>query len=380
MPHCTSPNKWTSGIYCWTVILFANMFWASLSSATELEIRIDNAPTNRVLIAMLFDSANTFVDLRDPVRIIALAPEASPPERILDLPSGEYALVIYQDDNGNGRLDKNFIGIPREPLGFSNRYWPQGRPTYTHAAFRLEEGEVKAIDLHLQSVFGEFGLLGVGVGVIVGSSPYRGSKEVTVQPIPAISYIGDRVQILGPTAQCGIMNWGDIRLAATTSYHFGAYDEDDSIYLQGLGNRDDTMMGGLAIQADLPDGIALSVGYEHDLLNRNCGGLGRIGMQRAFQRGILTASPKIGLNWLTSELAQTEYGVSEDQAIEGRPAYQPGDVVDFDVGVGFFVELHNSWRIIANGSVTFLPEALTQSPIVDQSLMFGGFLALNWIF
>ncbi len=356
------------------------MISAAFSSATELELRIDNAPTNRVLIVMLFDSANTFVNLRDPVRIMTISPEDATPDRMVGLPSGEYALVVYQDDNGNGHLDKNFIGIPREPLSFSNRYWPQGRPTYTRAAFRLEEGEVKVIDLHLQSVFGKLGLLGVGVGVISQTSPYRGSKEVTVQPIPAISYIGDRVQILGLTAQCGIMNWGDMGLAATASYHFGAYDEDDSTYLQGLGNRDDTMMGGLAMEVDLSGGLALSVGYEHDLLNRHGGGLGRIGLGRAFQRGILTATPKVGLNWLTAELAQYEYGVLEDQAVEGRPTYQPGDVVDFDVGISLFVELRGAWRVIANGSVTFLPSALTQSPIVDQSLRFGGFFALNRIF
>ena len=37
-----------------------------------------------------------------------------------DLPPGEYAAVAFQDVNGNGILDKNFLGIPKEPYGFSN--------------------------------------------------------------------------------------------------------------------------------------------------------------------------------------------------------------------------------------------------------------------
>ena len=36
------------------------------------------------------------------------------------LPLGEYAIAVYQDINNNGELDTNFIGLPKEPYGFSN--------------------------------------------------------------------------------------------------------------------------------------------------------------------------------------------------------------------------------------------------------------------
>lgn len=36
------------------------------------------------------------------------------------LPPGTYALAVYHDENGNGRLDTNFLGIPTERYGFSN--------------------------------------------------------------------------------------------------------------------------------------------------------------------------------------------------------------------------------------------------------------------
>ncbi len=36
------------------------------------------------------------------------------------LPStGTYVLAAYHDVNGNGKLDRNFFGIPTEPYGFS---------------------------------------------------------------------------------------------------------------------------------------------------------------------------------------------------------------------------------------------------------------------
>lgn len=350
------------------------------TSAAELTIRIDHPPTNGTVIAAVFNSAGTFVNLRDPVRTITLPPAAAGTGCISNLPAGEYALVVYQDENGNGRLDKNFIGIPREPLGFSNRYWPQGPPTFARAAFQIEEGEAKTLDLGLRSVFGKLGLLGVGVGAISQTSPYRGSQRVIVQPIPAISYIGDRVQILGPTAQCGILKRGDLGLAATASYRLGAYREEDSPYLHGLGNRKDTLAGGLGLQAELPAGLSLSAGYEHDMLGRSGGGNGRLGLSKAFQSGSLTLSPQAALNWLTAELADYEYGVPEDGAVAGRPAYEPGDVVSPEAGLSLFVELPGAWRVIVSGSVGFLPREVTASPIVDRAQVFSGFLAITRLF
>jgi uncharacterized protein (DUF2141 family) len=38
----------------------------------------------------------------------------------LNLPAGQYVFSIYQDSNGNGKLDSNLIGIPKEKFGFTN--------------------------------------------------------------------------------------------------------------------------------------------------------------------------------------------------------------------------------------------------------------------
>ena len=38
----------------------------------------------------------------------------------IELPLGEYAISIFHDSNGNGELDTNFIGLPKEPVALSN--------------------------------------------------------------------------------------------------------------------------------------------------------------------------------------------------------------------------------------------------------------------
>ena len=54
----------------------------------------------------------------------------------LHLQPGEYAFSIFYDSNNNGKLDTNFIGIPKEPLAMSNNARPKfGPPRYEDADF-----------------------------------------------------------------------------------------------------------------------------------------------------------------------------------------------------------------------------------------------------
>ena len=39
---------------------------------------------------------------------------------IRDVPPGRYAVLVLQDLDGDQRLKRNLIGIPREPVGFGN--------------------------------------------------------------------------------------------------------------------------------------------------------------------------------------------------------------------------------------------------------------------
>lgn len=65
----------------------------------------------------------------------------------VELPPGDYAFSIFYDVNGNGELDTNFIGIPKEPVALSNNAVPRfGPPKYDSAVFSLpSEGTLQQI-------------------------------------------------------------------------------------------------------------------------------------------------------------------------------------------------------------------------------------------
>jgi uncharacterized protein (DUF2141 family) len=57
-----------------------------------------------------------------------------------DIPSGEYALAIYHDVNGNKEFDRNVLGIPQEDYAFSNNASsPFGPPRFEKAKFMLDD-------------------------------------------------------------------------------------------------------------------------------------------------------------------------------------------------------------------------------------------------
>lgn len=361
---------------------FATAFGLGLASALggEVAVSVENPPGTGTVVALLFDSADAFADLRDPLKKVILSGGGSLPSTLGDLPAGDYAILVFHDENGNGELDKNFIGIPREPLGFSNRYWAKGEPTFSGAAFTVTEDGDVPVDVKLKEIFGKVGLFGVGVGAIVQSSPYRGSDSARVQAIPAITYIGERVQILGPYAQVGLTTWRTIRLAATARYRLGAYDEEDSPWLEGMGDRKDSLFAGLALQTRLPAGLRISAGMDYDVLDEVGGGSGQLALRRGWQVGKLLVVPSLEVIWVTSELAGHEYGVTADEAREDRPAYRPGHAFNLEAGLGLTLPLFRAWRVILNGSVEFLAENLRNSPLVDESQVYHLFGAVNYTF
>ncbi|MFQ5469719.1 MAG: DUF2141 domain-containing protein [Gammaproteobacteria bacterium] len=57
--------------------------------------------------------------------------------RFRAIPYGEYAIKVFHDENSNGELDINFIGIPKEDYGFSNNARALGIPNYDEVTFSI---------------------------------------------------------------------------------------------------------------------------------------------------------------------------------------------------------------------------------------------------
>lgn len=76
----------------------------------------------------------------DPAKAIQVFKQATAQQGsqvvIRNLPAGRYAIKAFLDLNGNGKLDINFVGMPKEPYGYSNDARAKfGPPDITAASF-----------------------------------------------------------------------------------------------------------------------------------------------------------------------------------------------------------------------------------------------------
>lgn len=100
--------------------LAAAVLLAPLAHAADLTLHIDKvqAGTGTIMVS-LYDSADSY--FKRPARVVQ-AP-ASPGTTTVVIPGlapGGYAVTVYHDANGNGKLESNLFGIPTEPFGFGN--------------------------------------------------------------------------------------------------------------------------------------------------------------------------------------------------------------------------------------------------------------------
>lgn len=62
-----------------------------------------------------------------------------------------YAVSAFLDENGNGRLDRNAFGLPKEPWGVSNNARPALRaPRFSEARFSVGAGQKKTVQLSVK--------------------------------------------------------------------------------------------------------------------------------------------------------------------------------------------------------------------------------------
>ena len=63
----------------------------------------------------------------------------------------KYAIAVVHDENGNGKLDKNFVGVPSEGYGVSNnKTYALTAPKWNESIFTLGVNERKTLQVNLR--------------------------------------------------------------------------------------------------------------------------------------------------------------------------------------------------------------------------------------
>ena len=103
-------------------ILFALFSSFLASGQSTLVIKVEGLKKNKgELFIGLYNNEQTFKDTNNVFVKQIIPVDSIVMETVMEnLPDGEYALTLFHDENSNGKLDKNFLGAPKERYGFSN--------------------------------------------------------------------------------------------------------------------------------------------------------------------------------------------------------------------------------------------------------------------
>lgn len=124
------------------------------SQKASLTVRVIGARNSqgRIALALFQSDAGFPADSAKAVRVEQMEIDAHTRSAtfLLDaVPFGVYALSVFHDENMNGKLDKNFVGAPKEGYGASNNPRKRmGPPPFDEAKFSLHQLE-QSIEIKL---------------------------------------------------------------------------------------------------------------------------------------------------------------------------------------------------------------------------------------
>ncbi len=118
---------------------YACLLMATSASAGDLQVNLHDIRTHTGTLNMaVVDGPAGWDSKTKPVQ--AQSAKATGDEArfvFKNLPAGDYAVLVTHDENDNGKLDTNLLGIPVEGYGFSNNPQVMRKPTFEEARFTV---------------------------------------------------------------------------------------------------------------------------------------------------------------------------------------------------------------------------------------------------
>ncbi|MDC7694380.1 DUF2141 domain-containing protein [Asticcacaulis sp. DXS10W] len=133
-------SKFAAAILCSGCCLSA----ATTAAADDLIVSVKNVRSSKGQISAQLLKANPdrgVAEAFSGAKVAAVAPETE--LHFKDLPPGDYCIMLFHDENENGTMDKNLLGIPSEGYGFSNNARGSfGPPKFSQMKFTVVAGKV----------------------------------------------------------------------------------------------------------------------------------------------------------------------------------------------------------------------------------------------
>ena len=107
------------------LFLSSIMYGQQAVNSKKLSVKISNIQIKgKILYVGIYRASDEFPEFGKYWKNTKVISTSTEMNVEFEVPFGDYAVAASLDLNGNGRLDKNFVGYPKEPFGFSNNFKP----------------------------------------------------------------------------------------------------------------------------------------------------------------------------------------------------------------------------------------------------------------
>lgn len=205
----------------------------------------------------------------------------------------------------------------------------------------------------------------VGAIALVRNGGYIGNANRTLV-VPAVGYEGERVFFRG--LQLGWHAWRQpgLQLDVVAQARLEGFDASD-VPIAGLRDRRASMDLGAALTLS-GDAGKLEFTALTDALNRSGGQELALNYGYPIRAGRVRITPKIGVRWWSSAMADYYYGIRQSEVARGAPmAYAVSSTLVPEVGVNVLAPLNRRWVLWGALRYQRLPSEVANSPLVAKS-------------
>jgi MipA family protein len=213
----------------------------------------------------------------------------------------------------------------------------------------------------------------IGLGVATRAPIYAGESSRTL-PLPLIGYEGERFYIQGASVGYRFIKNDSFTLKAYVAANTNGIDADkfgrNELAQRGidrnlLEDRDFGADAGVTASWKTAIGV-FETDVRADISNTSDGYQASFDYRAPLPVGNAIVVPGVGITAYSSDLADYYYGTLSDEVKRGVVNYKPGSATVPHASVTVIVPFASKWTFISNVNVDFLPNDITDSPLVDK--------------
>lgn len=216
-----------------------------------------------------------------------------------------------------------------------------------------------------EAVIKEAPRLGVGFALYAQDMGYDTDDMIGLGQI-YLEYHGEKLNLDHENISYKLFEKNSLSFDVLAKSRIRGFEEDHDKLFEGMEDRDPALeLGGRVSMNHALGRVSLELLADPDTAHE--GELAILELDRTYQMGGWSIKPTVGVTWQSEEVTDYYYGVRDSEVTASRAAFKGESAIIPHVDVDFVTNLGKNWKAGLNLDYQYLPDEITDSPLVDDS-------------